>query len=196
MSARKGNVVFFKDVADEAERRVLGVIAEKNPDLPSRAATGWSPGRWDWARWLYALLSVDNTKDIVFDWDSALSFDGQTAPYIQNAHVRANSILRKAESLPAQPEKYEPQERPEIELIDWISRFPAAVQQAALEYKPLHMANYAYELARAFHSFYHAVPVLQAENRQRAARLRLVAAARQTLANALRLLAIAAPEVM
>jgi arginyl-tRNA synthetase len=70
------------------------------------------------------------------------------------------------------------------------------VQQAAQEYKPLHMASYAYELGRAFHSFYHAVPVLQADEPARSARLRLVAAARQTLANALRLLAIAAPEVM
>jgi arginyl-tRNA synthetase len=132
----------------------------------------------------------------VFDWDSALSFDGQTAPYIQNAHVRANSILRKAGDLPPQPSSYAPQEQLEIELIDWISRFPAAVQQAASEYKPLHMASYAYDLARTFHGFYHAVPVIQAEEPARSARLRLVAAARQTLANALRLLDIAAPEAM
>ena len=195
MSARKGNVVLFMDVLEEAERRVQAVIAEKNPDL-SPALRGAVARQVGLGALAYALLSVDNIKDIVFDWDSALSFDGQTAPYIQNAHVRANSILRKADSLPAQPAKYEPQERLEIELIDRISRFPAAVQQAALEYKPLHMASYAYELARAFHSFYHAVPVLQADEPARAARLRLVAAARQTLANSLRLLAIAAPEVM
>ena len=195
MSARKGNVVLFMDVLEEAERRVLKVIAEKNPDLPAeqRGAVARQVGLGALA---YALLSVDNTKDIVFDWDSALSFDGQTAPYIQNAHVRANSILRKAGGLPPQPPSYAPQEQLEIELIDWISRFPAAVQQAALEYKPLHMASYAYELARAFHGFYHAVPVIQADAPARSARLRLVAAARQTLANALRLLDIAAPEVM
>jgi arginyl-tRNA synthetase len=85
----------------------------------------------------------------------------------------------------------------EVELIDLISRFPATVQMAALEYKPLHVANYAYELASAFHSFYHVVPVLQAESEPiRNARLRLVAATRQTLANALRLLDIQAPDVM
>jgi arginyl-tRNA synthetase len=194
MSARKGNVVLFMDVLEEAERRVLQVIAEKNPDLPleQRGAVARQVGLGALA---YALLSVDNTKDIVFDWDSALSFDGQTAPYIQNAHVRANSILRKAGSLPP-PASYTPQEQLEVELIDWISRFPAAAQQAALEYKPLHMASYAYDLARAFHGFYHAVPVIQAGEPARSARLRLVAAARQTLSNALRLLAIAAPEVM
>jgi arginyl-tRNA synthetase len=195
MSARKGNVVLFMDVLEEAERKVLKVIAEKNPDLPAerRGAVARQVGLGALA---YALLSVDNTKDIVFDWDSALSFDGQTAPYIQNAHVRANSILRKAGDFPPQPAAYAPQEQLEIELIDWISRFPSAVQQAASEYKPLHMASYAYELARAFHGFYHAVPVLQSDEPARSARLRLVAAARQTLANSLWLLDIGAPEVM
>ena len=195
MSARKGNVVLFMDVLQEAERRVLEVIAEKNPDLPQeqRAAVARQVGL---GALTYGLLSVDNTKDIVFDMDSALSFDGQTAPYIQNAHVRATSILRKAGSLPGSAGFGYALDRLELELIDWISRFPAAVQQAATEYKPLHMAAYAYDLARAFHAFYHAVPVLQADEPVRASRLRLVAAARQTLANALRLLDIAAPDVM
>jgi arginyl-tRNA synthetase len=195
MSARKGNVVLFMDVLLEAERRVLDVIAEKNPDLPQdqRAAVARQVGL---GALTYGLLSVDNTKDIVFDMDSALSFDGQTAPYIQNAHVRATSILRKAGSLPASAGFGYALDRLELELIDWISRFPTAVQQAAAEYKPLHMAAYAYDLARAFHAFYHAVPVLQAEEPVRSSRLRLVAAARQTLANALRLLDIAAPDVM
>ncbi|MEK7786314.1 MAG: DALR anticodon-binding domain-containing protein, partial [Chloroflexota bacterium] len=85
----------------------------------------------------------------------------------------------------------------ETELIDLLSRFPATVQLAAQEYKPLHLAGYAYELAKTFHSFYHSTPVLQAENEQvKSARLRLVAASRQTLANALRLLNIQAPDVM
>jgi arginyl-tRNA synthetase len=85
----------------------------------------------------------------------------------------------------------------EIELIEQISRFPNTVQQAANEYRPLVMAAYAYDLANAFHSFYHAVPVLQNEDENiRYARLRLVAAAKRALANALRLLDIKAPEVM
>jgi len=85
----------------------------------------------------------------------------------------------------------------EIELIEQISQFPKKVQQAAEEYRPLIMATYAYDLANAFHSFYHAVPVLQTENEKvKNARLRLVAAAKQTIANALRLLDIQAPDVM
>ncbi len=150
---------------------------------------------------VYSMLSVDNNKDIVFDVNEALSFDGRTGPYIQNAHVRANSILKKAdvqtlERLNASAFDYELTKH-EIELIEQISRFPNAVQQAANEYRPLVMAAYAYDLANAFHSFYHAVPVLQSENEtMKDARLRLVAAAKQTIANALRLLDIQAPEVM
>ena len=85
----------------------------------------------------------------------------------------------------------------EIELIELISRFPQTVEQAANEYRPLVMATYAYDLANAFHSFYHAVPVLQTEDEKiRNARLGLVAAAKQVLVNALRLLDIQAPDVM
>lgn len=85
----------------------------------------------------------------------------------------------------------------EIELIEQISRFPQTVEQAANEYRPLVMAAYAYDLANAFHSFYHAVPVLQTvDEKIRNARLQLVMAAKQTIENALRLLDIQAPEVM
>jgi arginyl-tRNA synthetase len=153
------------------------------------------------------MLAVDNHKHIVFDVNEALSFDGRTAPYIQNAHVRANSILKKAYGEGIQVNKDTGTHgstafdyaltRHEIELIEQISRFPAIVQQAANEYRPLVMAAYVYDLANAFHSFYHAVPVLQSETENvKNARLRLVAAAKHTIANALRLLDIQAPEVM
>lgn len=196
MSARKGRVVLFKDVADEAVRRVLAVIAEKNPNMPAdqRERVAQQIGLGALA---YGMLSVDNNKDIVFDLEAALNFDGHTAPYIQNAYVRANSILRKADGVPEQASFDYELTSHEVELIDLLSRFPATVQLAAQEYKPLQMANYAYQLASTFHSFYHVVPVLQTgDPAVRAARLRLVAAARQTLANALRLLDIQAPEVM
>jgi arginyl-tRNA synthetase len=196
MSARRGRLMLFKDVADEAMRRVLLEIEQKNPDLPQteREKVAQQVGL---GAMVYAMLSVDNNKDIIFDMDSALNFDGRTGPYIQNAHVRASSILRKAGGVPELASYEANLTQHEIQLIELISRFPAVVQQAANEYRPLIMASYAYELADAFHSFYHAVPVLQAETAQtRNSRILLVAAARQTLANALHLLDIAAPEVM
>ncbi|MFM8320219.1 MAG: arginine--tRNA ligase [Chloroflexota bacterium] len=196
MSARRGRLVLYQDVADEAVRRVLAEIEQKNPDLPQseRQAVAEQVGLGAMS---YAMLSVDNNKDIVFDWDAALNFDGRTGPYIQNAHVRANSILKKSGGIPGQAEFSHTLTGHEVQLIDLIARFPSTVQQAANEYRPLIIASYAYELANAFHSFYHAVPVIQTEDPGiRQSRLQLVAAARQTLANALRLLDIPAPEVM
>jgi arginyl-tRNA synthetase len=199
MSARRGRVVLFKNVYDEAIKRVLAVESERSGNVPEdeRVKIAEQIGLGALA---YSMLSVDNNKDIVFDMDEALSFDGRTGPYIQNAHVRANSILKKANFQPSnlQPATFDYElTKHEIELIEQISRFPNAVEQAANEYRPLVMAQYAYDLANAFHSFYHAVPVLQSEDENvRNARLGLVAAAKQTIVNALRLLDIQAPDVM
>jgi arginyl-tRNA synthetase len=196
MSARRGRVALFKEVYDEAVKRVLAVDSVKSGNIPEseREQIARQIGL---GALVYSMLSVDNNKDIVFDIDDALSFDGRTGPYIQNAHVRANSILKKAGSLPGEGHFNFKLDSHEIQLIELLSKFPDTVQQAANEYRPLVMAAYAYELANTFHSFYHAVPVLQTDNENiRAARLRLVAAARQVIANALRLLDIQAPEVM
>jgi arginyl-tRNA synthetase len=195
MSSRKGRVVLFKEVYDEAVKRVLSVNAEKSveiaPDEREQIAQQIGLGAL-----VYSMLSVDNNKDIVFDINEALSFDGRTGPYIQNAHVRANSILKKAGSVMSATFDYDLTKQ-EIELIEQMSQFPQKVQQAAEEYRPLVMAMYAYDLANAFHSFYHAVPVLQNEDENvKNARLRLVAAAKQVVANALRLLDIQSPDVM
>jgi arginyl-tRNA synthetase len=200
MSARRGRVVLFKEVYDEAVKRVLAVESERSGNIleADRREIAEQIGL---GALVYSMLSVDNNKDIVFDINEALSFDGRTGPYIQNAHVRANSILKKAnfngvEHLDISTFDYE-LDKHEIELIEQISRFPNAVQQSANEYRPLVMAAYAYDLANAFHSFYHAVPVLQSvDGSVRNARLHLVAAAKQTIANALRLLDIQAPDVM
>jgi arginyl-tRNA synthetase len=196
MSARRGRLVLFKDVADEAIRRVMEEIEQKNPDLnqEERQSVALQVGL---GAMTYAMLSIDNHKDMVYDMNAALNFDGHTGPYIQNAHVRANSILKKGGGIPPQTNFDYPLTSHEIQMIDLISRFPTTVQLAAQEYRPLIIANYAYELASSFHSFYHVVPVIQTEDpKVRAARLRVVAAARQTLANALRLLDIQAPQVM
>ncbi|MBX3038047.1 MAG: arginine--tRNA ligase [Anaerolineales bacterium] len=199
MSARRGRVVLFKEVYDEAVKRVLSVEAEKSADIPvaerEKIASQIGLGAL-----VYSMLSVDNNKDIVFDINEALSFDGRTGPYIQNAYVRANSILKKAgvTSNELRDTSYDYElTKHEIELIEQISQFPQKVQQAAEEYRPLVMASYAYDLANTFHSFYHAVNVMQTEDEKtKNARLQLVMAAKQTIENALRLLDIQSPDVM
>jgi arginyl-tRNA synthetase len=196
MASREGTVVLLEDLIREASARALEVVEEKNPALRAEQ-------KQDVARAVglgalkYPMLARDNTKIVTFDWESALDFNGQAAPYIQYAHVRANSILRRVDGpLPASCAPAYQLAPAEVELIDRISRVPAEIQRAAKEYKTLHITNLAYELARAFNDFYSQCPVLQADPEVSAFRLRLVAATRQAIANVLALLGIEAPEVM
>ncbi|MGB9673512.1 MAG: arginine--tRNA ligase [Anaerolineales bacterium] len=196
IASREGTVVLLEDLVREAQQRALEVVKEKNPELSENEMR-------EVARVValgaikYPMLARDNNKVVTFDWQTALDFNGQAAPYIQYAHVRANSILRKQGAVLPPSEKIHYELHPtEVQLIELIARLPNEVQRAAKEMKPLHLTNLAYELARAFNDFYTECPVLKAEGEVRTARIRLVAAARQAIANVLNLLGILAPEVM
>jgi arginyl-tRNA synthetase len=145
----------------------------------------------------YPMLSRESTKLVTFDWQTALDFNGQAAPYIQYAYVRASSILKKLNApLPGSTLPQSGLTPSEISLIDMISRVPTEIQKAAKDLKPLIITNLAYDLARAFNDFYTQCPVLLSEEPTRSTRLRLVAAARQAIANSLALLGITAPQAM
>jgi arginyl-tRNA synthetase len=195
-------VVLLEDLIREATRRAMQIVEEKNPELTNAQKEEVSHAVALGAL-RYTMLARDNTKTVTFDWESALDFNGQAAPYVQYAHVRACSILRRLE---AEGEQLELSENlspegfslhpTEIQLVDLISRLPGEIQRAAAEFKPLHLTNLAYELARAFTDFYNACPVLKAEPEVRTFRTRLVAATRYALANSLKVLGIHAPEYM
>lgn len=196
MKSREGTVVLLEDLMRESVQRAAEIVEEKNPAIPPiqkrevAEAVGLGAIK-------YPLVARDNTKIATFDWESALDFEGKAAPYLQYAHVRANSILRKMDGpLPKSLKPDYELDPTEIQLIDLVSRVPSEVQRAAEEYKTLHITNLAYELARAFNDFYHQCPVLSAKPAIRDARLRLVAASKQSLANLLGLLGITAPDVM
>jgi arginyl-tRNA synthetase len=201
ISSRSGNAISFEDVAAEAVARARAAVEEKNPDLPeeTKASVAEAVGI---GALLYGMVDRDNNKVIVFEWERALSFDGHAAPYIQYAHARACRILERAAAEGAQePDATtalslaSPQPE-ELNLLEQLGAFPTEVRRAAEAYKPLAIANYVYELAKRFSDFYGACPVVQAEEPTRTARLALVAATRQTLANALALLGVRAPAVM
>jgi arginyl-tRNA synthetase len=195
MSSREGTVVLFDDLRSEAVERAEAIVLEKNPelgpDLRRQVGTQVALGAIK-----YPMLSVDNNKVATFDWERALDFEGQAAPYIQYAHVRANSILKRAGEFPASMTPEYALEPQEVQLLEKLAQFPGEVQRSAEELKPLILANYAYELAKVFTSFYQNCQVIKAEPAVQANRLRLTSAAKQTLANALNLLGIPAPEVM
>ncbi|NMC45980.1 MAG: arginine--tRNA ligase [Chloroflexi bacterium] len=196
LASREGTVVLLEDLIHEAEKRAMLIVDQKNPELDTEK-------KLMIARMIalgsikYSLLSRDNTRIVTFDWESALDVNGQAAPYIQYAAVRANSILRKeAFKIPAPVDiDFELDER-EVALVDLLSRFPQEVEKAAHELRPLQITNYAYDLAKAFNDFYTHCPVLTAENEVRTFRLRLVAATKQTIINSLKLLGIEVPEIM
>lgn len=196
MASREGVVVLLEDLIKEATERAYDVVKVKNPDLSEESkrqiahAVGIGAIK-------YPMLARENTKMVTFDWETALDFNGQAAPYIQYAYVRGGSILRKGGVEPADSiaPAYE-LSTAELELIDMLARLPNEVQRAAGELRPLWMATYAYELARAFNDFYTQCPVLQVEEPVRSFRLRLVKATRQALANSLALLGITAPQAM
>ena len=196
MASREGTVVLLEDLVKEATSRARVIVNEKNPSLSEEEKVSISKAIALGAI-KYPMLSRENTKVVTFDWEAALDFNGQAAPFIQYAHVRACSILAKAESSfePLKITEYEFSE-PEIALIDLLSRFPDIVKIAAEQFKPLDLTNYAYDLAKCFHDFYMKCRVLQAEAPTRDLRLQMVLAARQTLSNCLGLMGITAPEAM
>ena len=204
MSTRAGTAVDLDDLLDESIQRAREEIESR---LESRIRdddlTGDDVERI--ARQVglgavrYDIVSKQPTKAITFEWDRALDFEAQSAPYVQYVHARTCGILDEASEVPALDGVMDastlmtPEERA---LLDVIARFPAVVESAADELAPHVVATYTREFAERFNAFYRECPVLDAESETREARLALVAAARTTVANALGLLGIAAPESM
>jgi arginyl-tRNA synthetase len=180
----------------EATRRALEIVEQKNPELSERHKSDIA-GAVALGALKYTMLSRDNNKVVTFDWDAALDFNGQAAPYIQYAHVRAGSILRKAGvDAPGDAEFPDDLEKAEVDLIELMTRLPNEVLRAAEDYRPLVISNLAYDLAKAFNDFYNTCQVLNTSPDVRAYRLRLVGAAKQVLETSLNLLGIKAPSAM
>ena len=198
LKSRSGDPARFVDVVDEAIERGLAAVAEKNPDLPAaqREQVGRAVGI---GALKYADLSTDRIRDYVFDWERMLSFDGNTAPYLQYAHARICSIFRRADVERGDvratvPSVDEPQERTlAMRLLGFGSVIAETVERAS----PHRLCTYLYELASDFTAFYEHCPVLRAADAgTRAGRLALSDVTARVLARGLHLLGIEAPEQM
>ncbi len=195
MRTRSGENVGLAEVLGEAVERARVIVAEKNPDLPVAE-------REEIARIIglgavkYAELSQNRLTDYVFSWDKMLSFQGNTAPYLQNAYVRIRSIFRKLEGefdvkAPVQIES--PAERAlAVKLLQFAETVPLVLD----DFRPNLLANYLYELAGTFHGFFEVCPVLKSEENLRASRLVLCELTSRTLSQGLALLGIRCPEKM
>jgi len=197
LKSRSGDPLKFIDLVTEAVARADEAVAAKNPDLPAdeRARVARMVGI---GAVKYADLSTDRVRDYVFDWERMLSFDGNTAPYLQYAHARICSIFRRAgidRSTIASVaiSIVEPQER---ELALRILGFESAVFDTIERYSPHRLCTYLYELATAFTAFYEHCPVLKADDVTRASRLALCDLTARVMNRGLGLLGIDTPEQM
>ncbi len=202
LKSRSGEPARFVDVVDEAIERGVAAVASKNPELPpgEQAAVGHAVGT---GALKYADLSTDRIRDYVFDWDRMLSFDGNTAPYLQYAHARICSIFRRAATdhgldraaaRSTVPVLAAPQE---LALAQRVLGFPAVVAETVERSSPHRLCSYLYELAADFTAFYEHCPVLKAPDAgTRASRLALSDVTARVLALGLRLLGITAPDRM
>jgi len=218
MSTRKGNVIFLEDVLDEAVARVTAIIDEKNPELPGKAAVAEMLGLG--AVVFFNALN-DRVKSITFTWDRVIALDGDTGPYVQYAHARILSVLRKAggdwadrarpvtgptqaSAVVAYPDAPVPASMAGLEdaaaqaLLFELSGLPEALRSVQRENMATALARQLLAVAKAFSGFYTNCPILAADNAPevREARLALCVATARALRQGLFLMGIQAPEEM
>lgn len=199
MSTRKGRVVFLEEVLREATARAKAKVTDSNRDMSEEEAETVARQVGVGAV-IYMDLRQSRKRNIKFDWDEAMSFEGNSAPYIQYAHARAKSLLRKAKAVGvAIDHETDPEfDLPiEAELVKQLSQFPAAIAEAIGANEPSVVAAYTYRVAELFSRFYKEAGVLNEKDPiKRNARLRLASASAQVIKNGLNLLGIEAPEKM
>jgi arginyl-tRNA synthetase len=196
MKTRSGDNVQLVDVLDEAVERADRVIGEKNPDMnPTERAEVASIVGIGSVK--FAELSQHRMTDYVFSWDRMLALQGDTAPYLQYSYVRVRSIFRKLDGqMNIDPSALSIEADAEVHLARMLVRFGETVPILLDDFRPNLLANYLLELAKAFHSFFEACPVLKSEGETQNTRLALCELTSQVLEKGLGLLGIEVPERM
>ena len=202
MKSREGTVVDADDLiaamVEDARRtsEELGKFSDMSEDERVNVARIVGMGALK-----YFILKVDARKNMLFNPEESIDFNGNTGPFIQYTYARIRSIMRKAAeqgvSIPATLEGDYPVNQKETELIQKLNEYGAAVRQAGLDYSPSGIANYCYELTKEFNQFYHDYSILGADSdKEKVLRLVLAANVAKTLKNGMNLLGIEMPERM
>lgn len=193
LSTREGHVVYLEDLLRRAQEKALQIIREKSPNLENKEDAARQVGV---GAVVYSTLQNSRIKDIDFWWDRALSFDGETGPYVQYTHARCCSVLRKTpENLPA-PDYAALSDDESQALLRLLSRFPEAVSEACLRNEPSIVTRATTEIAKAYNKFYYEHRILDDDPAVTAARIALTQASQQVIKTGLYLIGVAAPERM
>jgi arginyl-tRNA synthetase len=194
MGTRRGNIIFLEDVLDRAVELAEQIVHEKNPDLPRKhqVAEAVAIGAV-----IFTDLSTRRVKDVNFEWEKVLTFEGETGPYLQYTHARACSVLRKAD----QPVRVDADCSPliqddEFELVRLLTDYPAILSRAAQHFEPFFVTDYLLTLSERFNKYYHNYRILTDDAAVREARLLLVNGVQTVIQSGLNMLGINAPQEM
>ena len=186
ISTREGNLIKLDDLLAEATRRAYEIVKERGGDEKLAEEIGFGAVK-------YADLSHDPTTAIDFNWDKALALEGNSGPYLQYAHARVCSLMDKAGNPDVSAFRYSIASPSEKLLALQLLKFGGTVRKAAENYKPSLLADYLFQTAQLYSSFYQQNPILKSDPEVRDARLKLCALFGRVLAKGLDLLGIAAP---
>ena len=196
MSTREGNVVFLEDVLNKSVELARQAIDDKNPDLDNKEEVAESIGV---GAIIFGDVSKRRTQDITFKWEEILSFDGETAPYVQYTHARACSILKKTgfcESKIDNLVDYQPTDI-EHDIIKLILEFESKLHESKNDYEPFVLARYVLDLSRAFNKYYYQEKLIDVQNEdERECKLALVYSVKETIKAVLSIMGIRSPERM
>ena len=193
ISSRKGNVIFAEDLLRESINKTTSIIEEKNPDIPDKEEVAKQVGI---GAIIFNDLYNQRIKDVIFDWNKLLNFDGETGPYVQYTYARASSVLRKIGEVPDTIDYTLLIDEASIGLLKEIERYPQVIKDAAERYEPSAIARYSIDLAHAFNKFYHECQINVEDETTKYTRTNVVKIARYIIKDALSLLGIQCPEQM
>ena len=193
LSTRKGHIIFAEEILKESIQKTASIIEEKNPNIPDKEIVAKQVGI---GAIIFNDLYNQRIKDVIFDWDKILNFDGETGPYVQYTYARAASVIRKIGNVPDIIDYNLLTDEPSVALLKEIERFPTVVKDAAEKLEPSVVARYAVAVAQAFNKFYHDCQINVDDETLKYTRANLVIITKEILKEALDLLGIQCPEQM
>lgn len=195
LSTRSGNVIYAEEILNTSIQKIREIIEEKNPNLPNKDTVARQVGI---GAILFNDLYNQRIKDVIFNWDKILNFDGETGPYVQYTYARCASVFRKVGdvTIPAEIDYSVLTDEATMTLLKDMARFPSVVKDASEKFEPFMIARFAVSVAQHFNKFYHDCQINVEDENVKMARLKVVDMTMKVIKSALELLGIECPDQM